>query len=170
MSESKYDNVQITYRHDTEYWENVDQNNPNSWTQVSISVDSEQVYGRDNGGVTGRACTTTLELLESVEAINRGERYIVEFEFGPSWLTAEPDGEQTIKIVRCATFKAAKDPDERLNIDRAYTVPKDAWENEVVRVARDFVKEVQNRNPELADNESICAIRSKVDEIDHRES
>ncbi|MFA9428152.1 hypothetical protein [Natronorubrum sp. A-ect3] len=162
--------VTIKFHYDQRYRQRIiDDAEPDSWIQTSISIDGTDLYGETYSRVTGFACGIVISLLESVVAAQSTERTIIEFENGPSWLTVDPIDETTVELAACHTYSGAKDPNERLDVDRVQLVQRSAWRDAVVTHAHDFIEEIIDLNPELDEHEVIAQIRSQVREIESTE-
>lgn len=99
----------IDFRYEQKYRNNVrNKSDPDQWIEISVRVGDEDVYGGSRSIVTGHACLVVLDLLDSVEALDRNERSIVEFDYGPSWLAIGSVNETTAEIAACHTLKGAR--------------------------------------------------------------
>lgn len=161
--EQPTESVAIGFTYDRQYRENVVRDGePDSWIDISIRVGETYIYGDENSGVTGFACNTVLNFLDSVTALLHDEKFVVEFDYGPSWLLLEPTSEKTIAITRCSTPAAVSDPDKRLDVDITGQTSKRNWAREVVRSADEFQGTVIDWNPELRTSDELTTIRTKV--------
>lgn len=161
------EDLQIQFRFDDEYRQSVlKTGDPDQWIEVSISVDSNRIYGDDSGGVTGFACSILLDLLDSVESIDCGRKAVVEFEYGPTWLAIEPmdDGDVRIAGVR-SSFAAVDDPTMRRSIDKSEVIQASEWRTEVLETAREFCDRVGGLNPNVKSHESLLEISDRIEDI-----
>ncbi|QSX00514.1 hypothetical protein [Haloterrigena alkaliphila] len=153
----------ITFHYDSEYRQRVsEKQNPDGWIEVSIAVGETYIWGSSDGGVTGFACGIVLNLLDSVDAVLSDERYIIEFEFGPSWMVVEPWDDEAVNVAKSSTLMGARNPDDRLDIDTSRPVLKEAWIEEVVETARDFHDTVIGMNPNLRTRDVMEQIREEI--------
>ena len=109
--------VQIEFHFDESYREKVIKRNPlDVWIELSMAVNDTDIYGGDNRNVTGIAASAMLQFLDSADPVLSGERHIIEFESGPSWLALDPRDEESINIIKCLTLREAKNPSERRDL------------------------------------------------------
>ncbi|NGM71291.1 hypothetical protein G6M89_20195 [Natronolimnobius sp. AArcel1] len=161
------DSAEIIPYYDQNYRQEVIENkSPDSWIEIAIKVDETYIYGDEGSGVTGFACGAVLNFLDSVEAVLNDEQYIVEFEFGPSWLALDPRDDASIYVGRCSTLKGARNPDERLEIDVQRPVSKQGWIDAVIDTAREFYDTIVELNPSLLDDDSMIQIQTKIMEVE----
>lgn len=159
--------VEIDFHYDQSYRQRVVEDaEPDSWIQTSISVDERDLYGGSYSRVTGFACGIVINLLDSLAAIQATERTIIEFENGPSWLTVDPAGEATVELAACHTYGGAKNPDERIDVDRIQLVQRDAWRNAVTDLACDFTETVTDLNPELTTHKVLVQIQDQIQNVE----
>ena len=157
------DSVQIEFHFSEKYREQVvAENKPDSWIEIAIAVDDMYIYGDNEGGVTGFACGAVLQFLDSVDLVLAGERYIAEFEYGPTWLALDPRDENSIYVSKCMTWTGANNPEKRLDIDISRPATKQTWITEVLETATEFHERVIELNPELEDREVLKQIREEI--------
>ena len=161
------ENMKICYYMDESYKQDVEDGDPNSWLDFSIMANDTDIYGNidECNGVTGLASNVMLDLLTSLEMVNSGEKSVIEFEFGPTWLILQPLNEESVSIERSTTYSGIKDPEDRLEIDTSEAVSKYAFQTEIVSTAKDFVDDVKRINSELCTNDNITAINNKIGKI-----
>lgn len=144
----------------------INEDEPDSWIEISISVGDTYIYGNSESGVTGFACGAIISFLDSVEAIIENRQYIVEFEYGPTWLALDPLDDDTINVAKSVTLKGAKNPRERLEVDTSRQVKKGAWIDAVLEAARRFYDIVVDLNPELKNREVMEKIRTEIEGVE----
>ncbi len=152
----------IDFQYERSYRVSVEDGDPDSWIAVAIAIGDTYIWGGPNSGVTGFACGIVLNLLETVDAALLDERYVVEFEWGPSWMVVEPRNDASVTVSRASTLKGARNPDERLEVDTARPVTKRAWIEEVVDTAREFHGTILEMNPDLRTRGVMQQLRRKI--------
>lgn len=158
---SPAETASIEFQFDEEYQQNVRAGNPDRWINVAVTVGDTDIWD----GVRGSACGIVLGLLASVETVSSGERYIIEFEWGPDWMVIEPAGEDIVTVSRASTFAGAQNPDKRLDIDSSRQIIKSEWTNAVVTAAEEFCETVFDINPDLGDQDVMMEIDRKVNDV-----
>ncbi len=161
----KSEEAEVVFHFDKDYREGVMDGNLDSWIELSVRADDTYIYGKDKSGVTGYADNILIQLLESVEAIEKGRKYIVEFEFGPTWLSIEPKEGNKVRIVGATTLNGAKNPEERLDIDISREVSQESWKAAVRRSSGVFINEVLKLNPELRSQDFVQKVQTKRDKL-----
>lgn len=160
------DTATIKFRYDSEYRQHVIEGKyGDSWITVDIAIGDTEIYGPGHEA-TGTAGIVVLELLASVEAAVDDERCLIEFDSGPYWLVVEPRDVTSVNVVRCVTIKGARNPDERLDIERSYPITKQAWIEAVINAAQDFHDTVLDLNPDLQDQKELKQIQNEIERID----
>jgi len=152
----------IEFRYDSEYRQKAREGEPNEWIAVSIAVDETYIYGDPDGGVTGSACEIVHQFLESIEATVADERYVVEFEFGPTWLVVEPSNGDAVNVSSCSVPQGRHDPSERLDIDMSRPITKQGWIDSVIDAAEDFHDTVVDIGPDLYDHSVMVQVREDI--------
>ncbi len=94
----------------------IEEEYPDSWMVIGVTVGGTDLWNVEYE-VTGVACSIVLQLLESIGVPISGERYIIELEYGPSWIDVGPRDERSVNVAKCVTIAGARNPDERLDID-----------------------------------------------------
>lgn len=159
--------VDIRFHYDQAYRERViEEADPDSWIETSLRIGDDDVYGGSYRSVTGFACQTVLQLLASVEAVHSGDRSVVQFDYGPSWLSVDPIDERVVEIAACHTLQGATDPEERLDVDRVQRTTAEAWKTAVLELANDFQQTVVDIYPELDDHDVLKEIRSDIRQVE----
>ncbi|WP_143117677.1 hypothetical protein [Halomicrobium zhouii] len=157
----------ISFHIDREYQRLVEKNqSPDTWLGTSIRVGDTFVVGDEKSGPKGSGCGVVLQLLESVRSILEGERYIVEFENGPSWVVIEPQANGSVQITRSVTWEGTTNPDKRLEIDTSRIVTAQAWIQAVRKSAQQFHEAIIDEFPELADSDEMEQVRTEIDVVD----
>lgn len=131
-----------------------------------MSVGNTYIYGSEESGVTGFACGAVLNFLDSVEAVLDDIQYIVEFEFGPTWLALYPRDDHSIEVVKRITLNGAQERADLLDVETARPVTKEAWVEAVLDAARTFQNTVLDLNPALEDQEVLQQIRTEIERVE----
>lgn len=159
--------VSIHFEYDEQYREQaVQESEPDSWIQVRVQIGNTDIYGGSESAVTGFACGIVLNLLDSVEAIQRNQRHVIEFEYGPTWLSLDVVDDCTVEVAACHTYEGAKNPKERIDVDRVETVRKEAWREAVLELAHEFENTVTDMNDGLEDHPAIDQIQERRREVE----
>lgn len=132
----------------------VEENYLGGWIDIEITVGGTYLWEMEFR-VTGLATGIVLQLLESIGVPLSGERYIIELEYGPSWIAVEHRDEHSVNIARCTTMAGARNPERRLDIDTAVPVTNRGWIEAVTETAQGFRETVLDLNPDLHDNTAI---------------
>jgi hypothetical protein len=160
------DTATIEFQYDNEYRQHViDGEYGDSWINVDVTIGGTEIYGPGHEA-TGTAGIVVLELLNSVEAALDDERCLIEFDIGPYWLVVEPRDVESVNVVRCVTIKGARNPDERLDIERSHPITKQAWIEAVIDATQDFHDTVLDLNPDLDDQEELKGIQNEIERVD----
>jgi hypothetical protein len=156
----------IDFQYDSKYQLNViEEQYADGWINVDVAIGDTEIYGPGHEA-TGTAGIVVLELLTSVEAALDDERCLIEFDIGPYWLVIEPRDVESVNVVRCVTIKGARNPDERLDIERLHPVTKQAWIEAVINATQDFHDTVLDLNPDLDDQEELKGIQNEIERAD----
>jgi len=155
------ENVSIVPDYSDEYLKSVEDDEPDQWITVSVKVGDTQIYG-NAGGVRGFAWAFIDNLLDSIESVNDGERKVIEFEYGPTWLIIEPYNSDSVNIARCTVPQGREDPEKRLDIDSSQLVYKQVWINEVLHVAKEFYAKTTQHNPDLANKTIMEDLNKRI--------
>jgi hypothetical protein len=157
----------IEFQYDSKYRRQVIEDQyADGWINVDVAIGDTEIYGPPGHKATGFACVIVLELLASVEAAIVDERYLIQFDSGPFWLVVEPRDVNSVNIVSCVTIKGARNPDERLDIERSHPITKQAWIREVIETAQDFHDTVIDLNPELREQDVLKQIQNEIERVD----
>ena len=152
----------VRFQYDDRYCARVvEDGEPDSWIQVLVQVGETDIYGGSSSPVTGFACGVVLHLLDSVEAVKIDQRYVIEFEYGPAWLTVDVIDDCSVEIAACHTYEGANDPNERIGVDRVATAPKEAWCRAILELAHEFETTVINLDPGMKDHPAIEQLRQR---------
>lgn len=160
--------AEIRFRLDESYRQSVRDGDLDDWIQTAVAVGGTWIYGSAEEGVTGHACTTALGLIDSVRAARSDERYVIEFEFGPTWLVVEPRTERSITVTKSVTYAGTTDPEQRLDVDTSRPVTKTAWRDAVVDATQTLHETVIEENPALEADDSLERIRAEIDRMRER--
>ncbi|UOO96434.1 hypothetical protein MUK72_06945 [Halococcus dombrowskii] len=157
----------IEFHYGSKYRQTViEEQYPGDWIEVTITVGSTYIYGCQNQGITGLASGIVLQLLESIDAVLSDEQYILEFEYGPTWMVVEPWNEDTINVSRATTMEGARNPDERLDIDTSRPITKQGWIKAVIDTAQEFHDTIIDMNPSLRDQEEMVEIQNEIHRVE----
>lgn len=140
----------------------VDRDNPDPLVGMKIKVGDTYVLGDETHASKDSMATNLTVQLESTEKILDGEKAVVEYMNGPTWLVFEPESEETIKITGCATIEGVRNPDDRLSIDESAVVKKHVWIKELIETAEEFYKKVVESNPGLEGDERLERLQSEI--------
>lgn len=132
----------------------------NPLTVMNIYKGDEQVKGGDSF-----MTLTVIELLDAVEEILAGEKQIVEYSGGPSYLVFEPQDDKKILVTGCGSIEVAENPTERLSVDTTVEVDKQSWIVELVRTAEEYYDRIVELNPTLEDAESVQRLRRRISDV-----
>ncbi len=133
-----------------------------SGTADPIVVMSVYIGGKEVKKADSFMSRTIAELLEAVDSIFAGEKQIIEYTGGPTYLVFEPRDEETIFVTGCGGYEAAHNPEERLSIDTTAICDKRAWVTELVREAEEYREKILNLNPELEDDMFLQRIQASI--------
>lgn len=164
--EHVFEEAEIEFRFDQKYREQVMQAEPDSWIEIAISVGDTYIYGDAEAGVTGFACGAVLNFLDSVEAILDDSQYIVEFEFGPTWIALYPRDDDSIEVAKRITLNRAQERADLHEGEIARPVTKEAWVAAVLDAARTFHGTVVDLNPALEDHAVLRQIRTEIERVE----
>jgi hypothetical protein len=160
------DTATIEFQYDSKYRQHVIEGEyGDSWINVDIDIGDTEIYGPGHEA-TGIAGIVVIELLNSVEATIDDKRCLIEFDIGPYWLVVEPRDAESVNVVRCVTIKSARNPDERLDIERSHPITKQAWIEAVINAAQDFHDTILDLNPDLHDQEELKQIQHEIERVD----
>lgn len=141
----------------------VEEGNHDPYGHLKIHVDGVYLIGSEDTNVGVWMTTDLIRLLAQTEAIFDGEKNVVAFDNGPSYLVAESvDDGKTVNVTQCLLYSGVEEPDKRLPIEETFTVSKRAWAEELVRVTGDYLEKVTDLNPELEDNQYVQELRAEV--------
>lgn len=132
----------------------VEENYLGGWMDIEITVGGTYLWEMEFR-VTGLATGIVLQLLESIGVPLSGEGYIIELEYGPSWIAVEHRDEHSVTVAKCTTIAGARNPERRLDIDTAVPVTNRGWIEAVTETAQGFRETVLDLNPDLHDNTAI---------------
>lgn len=135
-------------------------------TTMKIKVGEIYVVGGpEPGHGSGDYMTNNLiEQFNAIERVREGERYILEFSTGPSFLVFEPmDG--SIMVTGCVSIEGARDPKKRHSVDTTGVVSLDAWIDEVVRVAKEYSQALVDANPSLQSSSELQLLRETINKV-----
>lgn len=149
------ENATIELYYDDSYQQQViEENHPGGWINIGIMIGGTYLWNMEYE-VTGFATGIILQLLESVSVPLTEERYIIELEYGPSWIAVEPRDEHSVTVAKCVTISGARNPEKRLDIDTALPVTKRGWIEAVTETAQHFRETVLGLNPDLHDHTGL---------------
>jgi len=134
------------------------------WVAVSIVAGDIAVLGEHNP-VKGLPASTILDFLDTLQNLADGERTIITFDYGPDWLSVDPVADDIVELARCHTIRAARDPEERRDIDVARQVTNRAWEDAVLAAADQFYADVLELNPETTELDVMVELRTRREEV-----
>lgn len=162
MTNVPSENATIVLYYDEKYRQQViEKDSPDSWINIGITAEGTYLWNMEYG-VTGFACGIVLQFIDSVCTTISEDRCIIELEYGPSWITVEPQNYQSVNVVMCSTIAGARNPDKRLDIDTSLVVTKQGWVDAVIEMAHEFRQTVLDLNPELHDHTTIKEIHQKT--------
>ena len=151
MTESS---VSIKLHYDSDFRKSVvERNRPDPLTGMKIQAGNKYIFGDENHVNSSYMSTNLTVQLEAVKKILADKEIIIEFTNGPMWLVVEPHDEKTVKIMECATFESAHDPDQRFSTEKSALVLKTAWISELIETAEEFYQKVVSLNPDLKNDQ-----------------
>lgn len=136
------------------------------WLPISLSVNGKELYGPEYGFVEDMASSILLDTLDSISAVDAGERFIIQFDSGPSWLTVDPIDEESIELAACTLKRGAENPSERHESARTAKVARDAWKEAVIEFAHDFEEQIHEIDSDLANHKVLVEIREKITKLE----
>lgn len=141
----------------------VEEGHHDPYGHLKIRVNGAYLIGSEDTNVGVWMTTDLIRLLAQTEAIFAGEKDVVAFDNGPSYLVAEPvDDAETVNVTQCLLYSGVEDPDKRLPIEETFTVSKQAWTEELVRVSEEYLEEVTELNSDIEDNQYVQELRSEI--------
>lgn len=154
-------NVTIEIEDTKRFRKQVREGTPDPLTVMNVYVGGEQVKSGDSF-----MTLTVIELLDAVEGILAGEKQIVEYSGGPSYLVFEPRDDKNISVTGCGSIEAAENPAERLSVDTTVEVDEQSWIVELVRAAEEYYDRILELNPTLEDAKSVRCLRRRISDVE----
>jgi len=150
----------IDYRSES-FEEQVLEEGPNPLLDLRIVIGDEEIKGaaENESHLDDYMGMHIVKLLDSIPKIQNGNTVEFRFYSHPQTLLLDPNGEQ-LSLACVSPSKVGGLTDEDM-----YEVPREAFVQEVLRVAEEFVEKVVNVDKELSNNDTIRDVKQRVAKI-----
>jgi hypothetical protein len=156
--------ITIEIAYDDRFRRQVEEGTASPLTTLTVRADGQFVVGSESTNAGDWMSRHLREELLAIPDIVSGERTIVEFGNGPTWLVFEPHEDDTLVYIThvVTRFSATENPDQRLPVDTTVLVTKRAWIRELVRTSEEYVKNLTEINPDLTDETAVVKLREAI--------
>lgn len=154
-------NIEITYAENFQR-KVCDENDPDPFGYMTATIKGEYLIGTEDTHVGLWLSEDLARLLAETEAIISGSETMLTFRNGPSYLVIEPrNGE--VDLTHCLHLQGAEDPEERWEMEKTFTVTKQAWIAELVRVSEEYYRYILNLNPNLEEDDYLVRLHEEIE-------
>lgn len=154
-------NIEITYAEN--FQKKVrDKNDSDPFGYMTATVDSEYLIGTEDSHVGLWLSEDLARLLAETEEIMSGKETMLTFRNGPSYLVIEPRN-GTVDITHCLHLEGAENPEERWEMEKTFTVSKQAWIAEIIRISEEYYHDILSLNPNLENEDYLIRLHEEIE-------
>lgn len=140
----------------------------NPRVSLGINAGDTSLSGPEQG-YTGVYLTNFLgEALEAVECIENDEKKVIKTGDGPTYIVLEPRDAEAVVVTECFSKKSAENPDERHPVELHVVVTKEAFAEEVIRLANESLEKIFALNEDVHDHRQIRELQDLLRTVEER--
>lgn len=170
MAEPIHNDINLTIKFDDDFERQVTGDGRAYNPRVSLGIDAGDVsLSGPEQGYTGVYLTNFLgEALEAVGCVENGEKKTIKTGDGPAYIVLEPRDDEAVVVTKCFSKGSAENPDERLPVEPHAVVTKEAFIEEVIRLANESLEKIFNANEDVRNHRQIRELQELLRTVEER--
>lgn len=170
MTESIHHELKLTVEFDDDFRRQVPGSGRVYNPRVSLGIDAGDVsLSGPVQGYTGVYLTNFLgEALAAIESTESGDKKTIKTGDGPAYIVLEPRDDEAVVVTKCFSKGSAENPDERLPVEPHAVVTKEAFVEEVIRLANESLERILDANEDVRDHRQIRELQELLRTVEER--